>query len=149
MRLRTLVLIAVICAFAIPTAIFAAHPAKPGKWEMTTEIDMPGMPIKMPAVTTAVCITKEDLEKNPESTVPKPRKGREDRKDCKVTDYKVDENTVTWNLKCEGQNPVTGNGKITYSADSFDGWMTMKINDRADMKATYKGKWIGAECDKK
>jgi len=61
----------------------------------------------------------------------------------------VNENTVTWNLKCEGgQNPVSGSGKITYTAGSYDGSMAMKIGDR-DMKVLYKGKWIGAECDKK
>ncbi len=148
MKIRTITL---IFALAVPTCIFAAHPAKPGKWEVTTEVDMPGMPTKPQPMTHTVCISKDDLEKNPEATIPKPRSRRtgEERNDCKVSDYKINENTVTWNLKCEGgQNPVSGSGKIKYTADSYDGTMEMKIGDR-EMKVVYKGKWISAECDKK
>ncbi|HUJ14832.1 MAG TPA: DUF3617 domain-containing protein [Thermoanaerobaculia bacterium] len=148
MKIRTAVLISTL---ALPVSLFAAHPAKPGKWEVTTEIDMPGMPAKPAPMTRTVCITQDDLEKNPETTIPKPmnRRTGEERSDCKISDYKVDDKTVTWNLTCQGErNTVTGSGKITYGTDSYDGSMQMKVGDR-EMKVTYKGKWISSECDKK
>ena len=142
-------LIMIVAIFALALPVMAAHPAKPGKWQVTTEVDMPGMPMKPEPQTHTICVTKEDLEKNPEASIPKPRSRRtgEERGDCKVSDYKVNENTVTWNLKCEGgQNPVTGSGKITYDKDSYAGAMTMKIGER-EMTAKYTGKFLG-ECDK-
>ena len=136
---------------AMSVSAFAAHPAKPGKWQITTEVDAPGMPVKPEPMTRTVCITKDDLEKNPEATIPKPmnRRTGEERSDCKISDYKVDANTVSWNLNCKGErNEINGTGKITYGADSYDGAMQMKIGDR-ELKVTYKGKWISSECDKK
>jgi hypothetical protein len=91
------------------------------------------MPVKPEPMTRTVCITKDDLEKNPEATIPKPmnRRTGEERSDCKISDYKVDANTVTWSLNCKGErNDINGSGKITYGADSYDGSMQMKIGDR-------------------
>lgn len=141
-----LTLVLFVCALALP--VFAAHPQKPGKWEITTEVDMPGMPMKPQPMTRTMCITKEDIEKNPETTIPKPRKrGGGEREDCKITDYKVDANTVSWSLKCEGENPVTGNGKITYETDAFKGETHMKMGER-EMSVKMNGKYLGAECSK-
>jgi len=39
-------------------------------------------------------------------------------------------------------------GRESFAADVIDGAMDMKIGDR-ETKVLYKGKWIGAECDKK
>ena len=141
-----LLLLLVVCAFAAPA--FAAHPQKPGRWEITTEVDMPGMPMKPQPMTRTVCVTKEDLEKNPEGSIPKPqRRGGEERQDCKISDYKVDANTVSWSIKCEGEHPVTGSGKITYESDSFNGVTQMKMGER-EMKVMMKGKYLGGECSK-
>ena len=132
-------LLVVVCALALPS--FAASPVKPGKWQVTMEMDMPGMPMKVPPTTITHCITKEQAE-NPEATLPKAsRQG-----DCKVSDYKLDGNTVTWNVKCEGKQPMTGSGKITYDSDSYTGTMKMKMQE-TEMTAKYTGKRIG-ECDK-
>ena len=135
-----------VCAFALPS--FAAHPQKPGRWEITQEIDMPGAPMKIPPTTRTVCVTKEDIEKNPEGTIPKPRKrGGDERSDCKISDYKVDGNTVSWSMKCEGENPVTGSGKMTYEKESFKGVTEMHMS-RGDFKVTMSGKYLGGECSK-
>lgn len=141
------VLFLAIIAIALPT--FAAHPAKPGKWEMTSEFDMPGMTMKMPPQTHTVCITKEDLEKNPESFVPKPtRRGGEERTDCKLSDLKTEGATTSWTVNCGGERPMTGNGKITYTSESYTGNMDMKMGDR-EVKIKYSGKYLGPDCDKK
>lgn len=144
MKIRSFILLVAICALALPS--FAAHPQKPGKWEMTSEVELPGMSMKMPPMTHTVCITKEDLEK-PESMVPKPtQRGGGERSDCKISDLKVDGSTVNWTVNCAGERPATGTGKITYAPDSYTGNMDMKMGER-EVKVKYSGKYLG-ECDK-
>ena len=62
----------------------ADHPQKPGKWQVKFQMEMPGMPFKMPPITTEVCITEEDL-KDPQKAVPGDPKQK-----CTVGDYKVE-----------------------------------------------------------
>jgi hypothetical protein len=138
MKLRGLFVLAV-ALFVTP--LFAADsPQKPGKWKVTMQMEIPGMPIKMPAINTEVCVTEEDL-KDPNKAVPKDAKS-----DCKVGDYKVDGNTVTWTIDCPKQQ-TTGTGEITYTADSYSGTMKMNVQDQ-EMTTKYSGKYLGA-CDKK
>lgn len=137
MKVRTLLLCAVVLAAALPT--FAADsPMKPGKWQVTIQSDIPNMPFKMPPITMTTCITPEQAA-NPEP--PKDKKNS----DCKISDYKLDGNTVTWKMNCEKQQ-MSGTGKITYSAESYEGVMKMQMGD-TEMTQKYTGKLLGA-CDK-
>ncbi len=139
MKLRNLALFAVVCALALPT--FAASPAKPGKWQVTMEMDIPGMPMKMPPISFTHCLTKEQAE-NPENAVPKSQKD----KDCKVSDLKVDGNTVSYKMECP-KSQVSGTGTVTYTDDSYKGVMEMKMGEQ-EMKTKYSGKRLG-DCDEK
>lgn len=143
--MKNTVLVVALCAIALPT--LAARNQKPGKWEISSEVDMPGMTQKMPPMTHTICITKEDLEK-PESMVPKPmRRGGEERSDCKISDLKEESGSVSWTMNCGGDHPMTGTGKISYTAESYTGNMDMKMGER-EVKIKYSGKYAG-ECDKK
>ena len=140
MKFRNFALFVVVCALVAP--VYAAGPVKPGKWERTVEMDMPGMPMKMPPRTSTYCVTKEQAE-NPENAVP-----RSDRQqDCKLSDVKVDGSTVSWKMTCE-KSQATGTGSITYSADSYTGKMDMKMAGDREMHMKYSGKYLGA-CDEK
>ena len=66
MKFRNLALFAVVCALVVPA--YAAGPAKAGKWQTTVEMEMEGMPMKMPPTTFTHCITKEQAE-NSESAI--------------------------------------------------------------------------------
>jgi Protein of unknown function (DUF3617) len=138
MKTHKLVFALVVCSLS--TLAFAASPAKPGKWEMTMQVEMTGMPMKMPAHTVSYCLTKEEAE-NPEKLAPESRKNS----DCKRTDMKIDGNTVSWKVACE-KSKMTGEGKITYSGDGFEGGMHMTMPN-GEMNAKYSGKYLGA-CDK-
>ena len=141
MKLRRLALCTLVLALAVPA--FAAEeksPMKPGKWQITIQMDMPNMPIKMPSTTITQCITKEQAEN------PQPPKSKRDN-DCKVADYKIDGNTVTWSIDCPKQN-MTGDGKITFSEDTYDGVTNLKKDDTVVMTQKYSGKYLGA-CDEK
>jgi hypothetical protein len=140
MKVRNFALFVLACALVAPA--YAAGPVKPGKWETTMEMDMPGMPMKMPPRTFTHCITKEQAE-NPENAVP-----RSDRQqDCKISDLKVEGSTVSWKMTCE-KSQATGAGSITYSADSYTGHMDMKMAGDREMHMKYSGKYLGA-CDEK
>lgn len=139
MKLRNFALVALVCALVVPA--YAAPVGKAGKWQMTMEMDMPGMPMKMPPISFTHCVTKEQAE-NPESAIPKAQKDS----GCKYTDVKVDGSTVSWKVECPKSN-MTGTGEVTYSADSYTGKADMKMGDR-EMHAKYSGKYLGA-CDEK
>ncbi|HYK04295.1 MAG TPA: DUF3617 family protein [Thermoanaerobaculia bacterium] len=117
----------------------ADHPQKPGKWQVKISMEMPGMPFKMPPVTTEICLTEEDLS-NPQKAVPTDAKSK-----CTVSDYKLDGNTVTWTVDCPKEK-THGTGEITYSADSYTGAMKMTVGEQ-EMTTKYAGKWLG-ECKK-
>ena len=93
MKLRNLALFALVCALVVPA--YAAGIGKAGKWQMTMEMDMPGMPMKMPPVSVTHCVTKEQAE-NPEAAIPKNNRDS----DCKYSDVKVDGSTVSWKVEC-------------------------------------------------
>lgn len=139
MKVRTLLLCAVVLALTLPMfAADAKSPMKAGKWQTTMQTEMPNMPFKIPAITINSCVTKEQAEK------PEPPKGKKND-DCKMTDYKMDGSTVTWTVVCEKQK-TTGTGRITYSAESYQGEMKMQMGE-TEMTTKYTGKYLG-ECDK-
>lgn len=123
---------------AVPMSA-ADHPQKPGKWQVKMTMEIPGVPFKMPPVTTEICLTEEDLA-NPDKAVPKDAK-----KDCKVGDYKVDGNTVSWTMECP-KDKIKGSGEITYTDTSYTGSMEMSVGEQ-QMTTKYSGKWLG-ECSK-
>lgn len=127
-----------VLAAAVPASA-AENPQKPGKWQIKMQMEIPNMPVKMPPVNMEVCLTEEDLE-DPQKSVPNDPKSQ-----CNVGDYKIDGNTVTWTVDCPKQN-MKGNGKITYTDSSYDGWMKMLVGEQ-EMTTKYSGKWLG-ECTK-
>ncbi|HJW94388.1 MAG TPA: DUF3617 family protein [Thermoanaerobaculia bacterium] len=138
MNLRKLSLAAAaLTLFALPT--FAASPQKPGNWQITMEME--GTPVKMPPMTFTHCVTKEDTE-NPENAVPKGRQNA----NCKVSDFKVDGNKVSWSVKCEGKQPVDGHGELTFDGDSYSGWSKMKMGEN-EITTKMSGKRLG-DCSK-
>jgi hypothetical protein len=117
------------------------------------EMDMPGMPqgMSMPPIKTTQCVTKEDVA-DPNKMVPQRPGGRggANPNDCKVSDYKVDGNRVTWSMKCEGAQPMSGTGEFVYAADSYTGTMKMDMARGGQPMAVtmkYTGKRLG-DCNK-
>lgn len=136
MKLRTLALAAVVLALSLP--VFAAKsPMKPGKWQITMTMEMANMPA-MPPMTFTNCVTKEQAEN------PQPPKRKD--QNCELKDYKIDGNTVTWSVQCTGKMNATGEGKMTFNGDSYEGTTHMKMNDM-DMTQHFTGKYLG-DCDK-
>ena len=110
-----------------------------GLWEMTTKTEMPGMPANIPPMKQTQCITKKDMIPQNQQQTP----------DCKITQSKVEGNTVTWAMKCSGgeAGDAEGTGKITYSGDKFEGSFSMEMQSpeqgKIKMISKMSGKRVG------
>ena len=108
---------------------------KDGLWEITTKMEMPGMPMPLPPMTHKQCLTKKDFI---------PRNSNK-QQNCKMLKQKISGNTVTWEMECADQDIKTRvSGKITYKGDSFKGAIKIKTN-QGDMTMTshISGRYIG------
>ena len=111
---------------------------KPGKWEITTQTEMEGMPMSIPPITHTQCITGDEL-------VPQ---SQEANSECVVSDMETSGDTVSWKIVCSGANGrMEGTGTITYSGDTMEGTIDMLMPDAGmQVKNTISGKRIG-DCD--
>ena len=90
----------------------ASPDIKEGKWEITAKMEMPGMPMEMPAVIYTQCMTGKD-------SIPV---NRNEMKDCKMLSTSTDGNTAQWDMQCtQGGEKIKSRGTITYKGDTFDG----------------------------
>ena len=129
------------CALFAVTLLAQAE-MKPGLWEVTTQMEMPGVPVKIPATKATSCVTPEQA-KNPGGTVPNAGgRGRGGKDDCKATDQRIDGNKVTWKMACTGAMPMTGDGEMVFSGDSYAGKMNM-TTAQGQMAMQLTGKRIG------
>lgn len=119
----------------LPATVPAGEVMKPGLWEITTTMEMPGMPYQPPPQTMRHCYTPQEVKQEP---VPKD-------KDCQVTELKSSGYKVNWKLECKGEMAGKGEGEITYQGDSAYEGRTRMQTQGMTMTTKYRGKRIG-EC---
>ncbi len=146
MNIRKMALYVAVVALALP-AFAASGPMKAGKWQITAETKMEGMDMKMPAMTFERCVTPEEAEK---AGTTEPPKGKNDT--CKIADYKIDGKTATWKVACD-KPQMTGEGTITFAADTFEEEMHMAMKDQSSGQTLnviqkMSGKRVG-DCEPK
>lgn len=131
-----LMTVGVLCAVAV--VVIAQTPMRPGRWEATMQMQMPQAPVQLPEMKTTQCITPEQL-KDPVNAVPQ---GPTANQDCKVSDYKVSGNTVTWQMACTKPQAITSTGEMIFEGDTYAG--TMKVTTpQGDMSMKLVGKRLG------
>ena len=127
-----------VISLVVVSHALAEGALREGKWEMTTQMQMPGVPMQLPATTRTQCVTKAQQD-DPASTLPS---GSPDpQADCKASDYRQDGKKVTWKLTCTGSQPMTGQGSIVVDGDRYDG--TMMTMDQGSMTMKCAGKRVG------
>ncbi len=142
-RRRLAAYAAVLVATLGWSAAQAAEPNfQPGLWEMTIQMEVPGMPMNMKPVTQRHCVTRKDLV--PPTTSPNQR--------CKMLDRHMQGNTLIWDMSCDqGQATMRGHGEIVYTGDTVKGTvnMTMHGGPNGDMHMVQRlsGRRIG-DCAK-
>ena len=124
--------------FIFVSVSFAGSLFKEGLWEITSKMEIPGMPVPMPPIKYKQCMTN----KNPVPNQSQP--GQE----CRMKNVKTKGNTVSWEMVCDSQQgEVKSSGKITYKGDRFDGVVMMDMPGQGEMKMTMTGRRIG-KCNK-
>ena len=112
-------------------------PRRDGNWEVRIEMQMPGMPMNMPAQTVMQCITPQQAA-DPQSMAPPSGRGQNS---CKVSDYKMEGNKVTFSLSCPNEG-MTGTAEFIYTADTYAGTMKMNMQGQS-MSMKYDAKRLG------
>jgi hypothetical protein len=139
MMKKTFIIFVVLLSLLWAASAFAE--LKEGLWEISTQVEMKGLPQSMPPTTIRQCITKSDAV---------PQK-KDKNYDCK-TNQKISGNTVSYTVECKGKDGVMQtSGTTTYTDTSMNGSSTtnfkMKGQPEMNMAAKIKGKYIGA-CTK-
>jgi len=135
--LRKTMLLTVLMLFLIGVPTSYGVNMKDGLWEITSKIEMPGMPFAMPPQTFRQCLTKDNM-------IPRKEEGTHE---CKILDKEIKGNTFTWTIRCTGsEGTYLMKGKTTYNRDRFTGEMEMTSPDGTEMVQHMKGRRIG-ECN--
>jgi hypothetical protein len=137
--IRKTLIVSVILLATVSFSLAGSKPnVKPGKWEVTTRMEMPGMQMNMPPMTHTQCITENDY-------VPQTGQPGEE---CKITRTRVSGDTVTWTIHCRGEGgEMNGTGTVTYRGDSFKGEISMSMVPSGMSMTIYTdGRRIGT-CD--
>ena len=105
------------------------------QWEISSKMEMPGMPMAMPAQVTRVCVAKNAKD---DEFIPK-------QGDCKVVDSKRAGNKLTYKMACTSPEPSTVEGETQFASGAYDGKMRMTMTkSNQSMQMTYSGKRVGA-----
>jgi hypothetical protein len=115
---------------------------KPGLYEITSKMEMPGMPVDMPSQTFTYCMTEQNFV---------PPSNNAQNQNCKIKNIKKQGNTIFWTMECiqEGQTMIS-EGEMTFKGDMFEGKSIMKMGPQADnmtMTAIMTGKRL-SDCQK-
>jgi hypothetical protein len=103
-------------------------------WEVTTKMEMPGMPMAMPGQVTRVCLGKNRKD---EDLIPK-------QDNCRVTDSKRTGNRLTYRMECTGNEPSVIVGDITFGNNAYEGQMKMTMTKTNDtMNMALSGRRVG------
>ncbi len=115
------------------TSIFASDiDLKEGMWEMTTTMEIPGMPHKMPGTSFTQCLTKKDIM---------PPVHQSDN--CQIKDQKISGNNVSYKIVCNHEGETSsGTGTFSYDNDKMTGRMEVNTGDM-NIITSYSGQWIG------
>jgi hypothetical protein len=128
-------IVALLSMLLLPALSFAASGMRDGLWEISSRVEMPGMPMKMKPTVMKHCYSKEDV-KDQKTAIAKD-------KNCTVTDMKTSGNKVTWAMKCSGPNAATMTGETIFGSDSYASVMHMK-SEGHNMTTMVNGKRLGA-----
>ena len=125
----------VVGILALGGSLFAQGPRRDGRWEVKMDMQMAGM--TLPTQTMTQCITPQQAADPQKAVPPAGRGGRGG--DCKVSDYKIDGNKVSWKMTCPD---MTGTGEFEYATDAYTGTMKMSTQGQ-EMTMKYTGKRLG------
>jgi hypothetical protein len=125
---------ALVAMMALAAASPVAAQGKDDLWEHSSKMEMPGMPMAMPAQVNRVCVSKNRKD---EDLIPT-------RDNCRVVDSKRTGNRVTYRMECAGPEPSIIVGDLTFGNNAYEGQMKMTLTKTNDtMNMALSGKRVG------
>ena len=125
--------VAVLIAGLVASIPVSAQ-GKDDLWEISSKMDMPGMPMAMPPQVNRVCVGKNRKD---EDLVPR-------QSDCRMVDSKRTGSKFTYKMECTGKEPMTMVGEMNFGTNAYDGQMRMTMTKTNDMmNMAVSGKRVG------
>ena len=123
-----------VAALALPSP--ASAQGKDDLWEVTVKMEVPGMPMAMPPIVSRSCTAKNAKD---EDYVPS-------EKNCRMTERNRSGNKLTYRIVCEGKDPMTIVGELTFGSNTYQGRMQlsgMANGQPMQMTQNFTGKRVG------
>lgn len=108
-----------------------------GLWEITSEVEMPGLGMKIPATVYRRCLGAGEFI---------PKQGPVEQEICTYSGVSVKGDTVRWAVECRSPGGTTRTeAEIIYHGSTFDGTMTMGMTGVVAMDGSGRlsGRRIG------
>lgn len=134
--MKTIAIAAIALAGAMSLSLAAVAAGTDDLWEVTTQMNMPGMPPGMGGNTQQQCYEK-DMRKN----VTKGKNAQE----CTVTDYKESGNKLTITMSCKNNRSAVMEYVFNSGRTEYKGTTRMKDGGR-EMVMNMSGRKVGT-CD--
>jgi len=111
-------LFAIAVGLASVAALAADKGMKPGLYDYTVKMEMPGMPFAMPAQNFQNCVKQEDVDKGEQY------KQHDDRnKQCETKNLKQEAGKASFDIACK--DGTTGHADYTFDGNSMTGKTVM------------------------
>jgi hypothetical protein len=104
---------AMILTAGLPLSALADKPMmKPGLWEYTMKMEMPGMPFAMPPIKTERCLKQDEIDRGDQYA-------KDEKNDCQLKNLKQGASSASYDVACK--DGTTGHYDFTYGGDSMTG----------------------------
>lgn len=138
MKTRNLATLAALALGLASGGSVLAQTQEGSLYRVTTQVEMVGLPFKMPDQTTEVCGPRDHSS---EKMVPHDE-------NCSITDFEVEGNVSRYTLVCTGDAELTAKGEFEQlGGDAYRGKMNMvgtSGGQSVEMNMRFEGKRIGA-----
>ncbi len=119
---------------AVPAVAAEESTMKPGEWEYSMKMEMPGMPVAMPATTYKHCLTQADLDKGDQY------QAGDKNKDCELKNLQHRSDGASYDIACK--DGTTGHYDFTVTDSSMQGKGVMKVQGQ-EMTTNFSARRIG------
>ncbi|MFN2365364.1 MAG: DUF3617 domain-containing protein [Desulfurivibrionaceae bacterium] len=126
-----LAILLLIGVFLLPAGSAAA--GQRAEWEITTTMEIPGMPFAMPPNTFRHCLEENGVPYQ-----------AGDGEECETISREVSGDTVSWRISCRGEDGrIEMTGVTTYTGDNMDSQVKMQSED-GEMSMHMTGRRLGS-----
>lgn len=122
-------LISVVCLLQAATSPVYADDARPGLWNITLNMTVAGADTVLGPYAKTQCLTQADAQ-NPDKLFAGMGGG------CTFGEKNYQGGRFTFSVQCNGAIPMKGEGEVSFSANSFEGDLTIQaeVPDMGQLK---------------